>query len=69
MTYLTSDMTCTRHILILFDKGAKKVRAGGGKSTENSPFTLLRVAAFPIKRAQKTHSMAWPLDEKWDLSH
>jgi hypothetical protein len=27
---------------------------------------LVRVAAFPIKRAQKTNSMAWPLDEKWD---
>jgi hypothetical protein len=46
-----------------------RVRAARDKLGKHGPFTLLRVAAFLTRRAPRTNSMAWPLDEKWDLSH
>jgi hypothetical protein len=69
MTYLTLNKTSTWHIVVILDKRAKTVRADRGKSTKNSPFTLLRVATFLTRRAPRTNCMAWLLDEKWDLSH
>jgi hypothetical protein len=69
MTYRASAKTTTWQTLVILDKRGKTVRADRGKSTKNSPFTLLRGATILTRRAPRTNSMAWPLDEKWDLSH